>query len=67
MSVSPEKARIHRFLTENPQVLDDLKANALMPTPVPKDETARLWFEAGRRARDIELLSIYHEIEDASR
>jgi hypothetical protein len=66
-TVDPSKARIHRFLTDNPAMLDDLKTNALQPTPAPKDETARLWYEAGRRARDIELLSIYQEVEEASR
>lgn len=64
MSVSASKALIHRFLTDHPALLDDLKTNALQPTPAPKDETARLWYEAGRRARDIELLSIYQEVQE---
>lgn len=58
-----DKHRLHRLLTEAPELKRQIELEAIGSLSVPKDAVELAWRE-GRRSMAAEWLSIYREVED---
>lgn len=58
-----DKAKLHQFLSNNPDVLEKLRRDATALPTRPTDPVLRMAFENGYAAYAAEMISLFNEVE----
>lgn len=66
MAASDTRYKLHRLLTEMPDLLESLRREAV-GFPTPHENGLVMAFENGRRSLAVEWYSLYEEVEDERR